>query len=331
MLETIFQQSVDFAQALQAIGDWLTPIMQFFTFLGNEEFYLLVMPILVWSVNYRFGVRVGVLLLTTGSINWIGKVSLHQPRPYWYDPSVKNLSAPAEGFGMPSGHSMSSSAIFGLVAAIIKRFWVTILMVLIFIMVGLSRIYLGVHFTIDVVLGWTLGLIMLWLFLKFETPLVAWFKSKKVGTQILTIFLISIALTLIGAGVRGMVIAGGFELAGEWVANAALAHPEVTIDPLNLDGLITNTGALFGLVCGAIWINQSGGFNASAGPWWKPIVRFLIGLVGIAVFWKGLDMVFPDSADLVGYSFRYLRYTLVGLWAAGIAPWLFIKLGIGER
>ena len=331
MLETIFQQSVELAQMLQSIGDWLTPIMQIFTFLGNEEFYLLIMPVMVWSVDYWFGVRLGVLLLTTGSINWISKVSLHQPRPYWVDSSVKNLTAPGDSFGLPSGHSMNASALFGLAAATIKRSWATILAIIIIVMIGLSRIYLGVHFTIDVAVGWILGLVMLWLFLKLEKPIASWFKSKDTGSQILTVFLISIALTLIGAGVKALVLAGGFQLQDTWVSNAALAHPEEAIDPLSLNGLITNTGALFGLVTGAVWISQSGGFNASTGPWWKRIVRFLIGLVGIALFWKGLDVIFPDSADLLGYSFRYLRYALVGLWATGVAPWLFIKIGVGEK
>jgi membrane-associated phospholipid phosphatase len=331
MLDTIFQQSLEFAQILQAIGDWLTPIMRGFTFLGNEEFYLLVMPVLVWSVDYWFGVRIGVLLLTTGAINWISKASLHQPRPYWIESSVKNLSTPATDFGMPSGHSMNASAVFGLAAATIKRTWVTVVAVLLILMIGLSRIYLGVHFTIDVVFGWAFGLLMLWLFVKFEGRVVEWFKSRNFGVQIGIVFLISIALMLIGAGVRALVQSGGFVLQETWIANAALAHPEEAIDPLSLNGLITNTGALFGLACGAIWVGQNGGFNASSGPWWQRVLRFLIGLVGIAAFWRGLDVVFPDTPDLIGYSFRYLRYALVGLWATGIAPWLFVKSRLGDK
>lgn len=331
MLETIFQQSIEIAQWMQAIGDWLTPIMQGFTFLGNEEFYLLVMPVLVWSVDYWFGVRIGILLLTTGAINWIGKASLHQPRPYWVDSGVKNLSTPATDFGMPSGHAMNAAAIFGLAAATLKRRWTTVAAVIIILMIGLSRIYLGVHFTLDVVLGWTFGLVMLWLFVKFETRVAGWFKQKSVGVQIGTVFLLSIALTLIGAGVKSLLIAGGFELLETWVTNASMVHPEEAIDPLSLNGLITNTGALFGLASGAIWLSTSGGFNAASGPWWQRLLRFLVGLVGIAVFWQGLGAVFPDNADLLSYSLRYLRYGLVGFWATGIAPWLFLKIKIGAR
>jgi hypothetical protein len=198
-------------------------------------------------------------------------------------------------------------------------------------MIGLSRIYLGVHFTVDVVFGWIFGLLLLWIFLSFESRVTQWFKSKSIAAQIGTMFAVSIALTLIGVGARGLVLSSGFELLDEWVANAALAQPDEAIEPLSLNGLITNTGALFGLACGAIWISQSGGSNAASGPWWKRVLRFLVGLVGIAILWQGLGTVLPRTPDLTGYTLRYLRYALVGFWATGIAPWLFIKLGVGEK
>jgi membrane-associated phospholipid phosphatase len=331
MLETLFQQSLEFTLFLQIIGDWLTPIMRAFTFMGNEEFYLLIMPVLVWSVDYTFGVRMGVLLLSSGTINWITKVSLHQPRPFWVNRSIQHLDSPWTDFGMPSGHATNAAALFGLAAATVKRFWVTILAVFIFFMIGFSRIYLGVHFTVDVVFGWVMGLLMLWIFLFFESRATNWFKSKTVAAQIGTVFLISLVLTFVGVGARALVLASGFEVLDEWVANAALAQPEEAITPLSPNDLITYTAALFGLSCGAIWINQSGGFNAASGPWWKRVLRFVIGLVGIAILWMGLGEILPRTPDLLGYSLRYIRYALVGLWATGIAPWLFIKIGVGEQ
>jgi membrane-associated phospholipid phosphatase len=331
MLETLLQQSLEFTQFLQGIADWLTPIMRGFTFLGNVEFYLFVAPLLAWSVDYTLGIRLGILLLLSGTINWITKVSLHQRRPYWVDSSIQNLSGPSLDFGMPSGHAMNAAALFGLIAVTLKRFGVTILAVFVFFMIGLSRIYLGVHFTVDVLFGWVFGLVLLWIFLVFEGRVSNWFKSKSAAVQIGAIFAISIGFLLIWAGARVMVVSGGFELPGEWITNAALAHPEEDIDPLRPDDLITSTASLFGLACGAILVNQSGGFNAASGPWWKRVLRFVVGLIGVVVFWMGLGEVFPDNADLLSYTLRYLRYALVGFWMAGLAPWLFIRIGIGEK
>ena len=44
----------------------------------------------------------------------------------------------------------------------------------------------------------------------------------------------------------------------------------------------------------------------------------------------GLDMIFPEGDDLVALLIRYLRYALVGLWVAGLAPLVFIKLQLAK-
>lgn len=56
------------------------------------------------------------------------------------------------------------------------------------------------------------------------------------------------------------------------------------------------------------------------GPFWKRAVRYLIGLVGVILFWQVLGGVFPRGDGVVVYSLRFLRYSLVGWWIAGGAP-----------
>ena len=72
-------------------------------------------------------------------------------------------------------------------------------------------------------------------------------------------------------------------------------------------------------------------FNPKTGAWWKRLLRFLIGLVGVLVFWMGLDLVFPGNEDLISWVARYVRYGLVGFWISGLGPLVFIKLGLGEE
>jgi hypothetical protein len=81
---------------------------------------------------------------------------------------------------------------------------------------------------------------------------------------------------------------------------------------------------------GAIWLKKGGWFNAR-GPAWQLIVRFLIGIAGVFVLWMGLGAVFPRGETLLPLLLRYARYTLVGLWVAGIAPLLFIRLGVAKK
>jgi hypothetical protein len=68
-----------------------------------------------------------------------------------------------------------------------------------------------------------------------------------------------------------------------------------------------------------------------AGPWRKRLSRYLIGVVGVLILWRGLGLVFdllaPDET-LPAHLLRYLRYSLVGLWISALAPLLFIRLGL---
>ena len=43
-----------------------------------------------------------------------------------------------------------------------------------------------------------------------------------------------------------------------------------------------------------------------------------------------MKLFFPDGEHLLSWVLRYLRYGLVGFWIAGIAPWIFVKLGLGK-
>jgi hypothetical protein len=58
------------------------------------------------------------------------------------------------------------------------------------------------------------------------------------------------------------------------------------------------------------------------------VARYLLGVVGVVIFWYVLGRLLPRGETLLAYSLRYLRYALVGLWVSGLAPALFIRLGL---
>jgi hypothetical protein len=130
-------------------------------------------------------------------------------------------------------------------------------------------------------------------------------------------------LILIGFLVLGAT--SGFQLPSVWETNAG-----EELDPFNPNGLISSAASLFGLGAGALWLGKRGGFSAK-GELWKRAVRFVIGVIGVLAILEGLDVVFPDSQDLVGYSFRYLRYGLMGFWISGLAPVVFKRAGLAEE
>jgi hypothetical protein len=116
----------------------------------------------------------------------------------------------------------------------------------------------------------------------------------------------------------------------EWVQNALAVAPESQLDPLKIDAAFTNAGTWLGLLAGAAWLHyRKGGFNADGTPAQR-ILRYLIGLAGIFLFWYALGQIFPREANLISYALRFFRYLLVGLWVSALAPLIFMKLGLAS-
>jgi hypothetical protein len=53
-------------------------------------------------------------------------------------------------------------------------------------------------------------------------------------------------------------------------------------------------------------------------------------MAGLGTIYVGLGMIFPDEPNLLDYSLRFLRYSLVGFWAIWLAPFIFVKLGLAQ-
>jgi membrane-associated phospholipid phosphatase len=326
-MEGISNLGVEVILYLQGLGEWLIGPMKFFTFLGNEEFYLFVAPIFLWCIDMKLGLRLGLRLMISGSINSIFKLAFRGPRPYWYDKRV--VAHAAEGsFGVPSGHSQNAVVVWGTIAQWIGRAWGWIAAILIIFIIGLSRMALGVHFLHDVLLGWSIGALLLWVLSRLEAPTLAWIKRYSSTNQMLIAFGASLVLILIGAIIR--MALGSWHVPAEWQQLASAAHPGAEpIDPLALSGLISNAAVFFGLAVGAIWLEMGRGFDAT-GPIWQRSVRFVLGVLGVFLIWYGLGAIFPRGEYLLAYILRYLRYALIGLWVSALAPLIFIRIKLAQ-
>jgi hypothetical protein len=111
-----------------------------------------------------------------------------------------------------------------------------------------------------------------------------------------------------------------FQIPEDWMINALRSGIEP--DPVEQDAVFTSAGTFFGLALGAAWIHSLGGYQAQ-GPVWKRTIRYIIGLIGVIILWQGLGAIFPRESDLISFTLRFVRYTLVGWWVSGGAPWIF--------
>jgi glycerophosphoryl diester phosphodiesterase/membrane-associated phospholipid phosphatase len=310
-----YDGQLDRAASLQERAPWLVPVMAAVTFLGDEEFYLLLLPLLYWAVSRRFGIRLGAMLLLTASVNGLLKLTFTTPRPSFLQPELGKVTETS--FGVPSGHAQNAAAIWGLLAASVRRWPVRIALVGLIVLIGFSRFFLGVHFLEDLWVGWAVGAVLLMLLLLLEGPVVRWWLRLTTTDRMLAAVVASLAI-----------VAPAMLLAGRLV-NVAFPWPGLP-DPLVATGashVVTPAATLAGFGIGLALLLERGGFD-HRGPRGQRVVRVLAGLVGVVVLWQGLGAVFPGGEDPLALLLRYVRYALVGAWVGGIAPLLFVRAGL---
>jgi undecaprenyl-diphosphatase len=144
----------------------MTVIMRFFSFIGSTLMLtILTAIVIVWLAIRRWGREAKLFAITMigGSLlNMTLKLTFKRSRPIpFFDPW------PPETYSFPSGHSLMSACFFGALAAILNarikkrrlRVIMWVLATVMFLLVGFSRIYLGVHHTTDVIAGFAAALI----------------------------------------------------------------------------------------------------------------------------------------------------------------------------
>ena len=99
---------------------------------------------------------------------------------------------------------------------------------------------------------------------------------------------------------------------------------------ISLIDVATVAGTLFGMLLGLVWLVSQGGFQ-TRGLWWKLVLRYLLGVAGVLIIRYGLKYIFPSGEYPLAYSFGYLRYTVIGFWVTGAAPWIFIRVKLAEK
>ena len=321
-MDSLIETGLDWIIAIQSLGSWLELPMIIFTALGNENFFFLVLPLVYWSVDTRLGLQIAFILATSNYLNSILKLVFAAPRPFWVSAEVKPFLH-EDTFGIPSGHAQNAAAFTGLAAGWLNTSRAWTLTLLLTFLIGFSRLYLGVHFVQDVLLGWAIGYALLFLFLRFWDPVGTWLRTKTLAQQITLAFLLS--LLMVVTGVMTTARLEGYVFPEEWADNARRAGP--LPDPVSVESTFTSAGSFFGLAVGAAWIISRGGFQI-AGALGERALRYVIGLIGIILLWFGLGQIFPDGDTAVPLILRFVRYSLVGFWVTGGAPWLFFHFNL---
>lgn len=158
----------------KAAGAYLVSFMSKMSFIGEMTTVLILIALIYWCVSKEFGKY--LLMGWSGNrvVNGLLKVTACVYRPWIRDPRVipdKEALELATGYSFPSGHSMNAAALYG-GGAIRKELpkVLRIVMGVIAVFIVFSRIFLGVHTPQDVLVGFGVGLLVMWL----TGKLLAW-------------------------------------------------------------------------------------------------------------------------------------------------------------
>ncbi len=259
---------IQFLQSLQSDG--LTSFFKFFTFFGEKEFYIMVLPLFFWLWDKDKAVKLLFILLPSLLINFWLKEIFQTARPL----GVALIEQ--GGFAFPSGHAQGSTTLWLMLALLIRKKWLNYLAVIMIILVSVSRLYLGVHYPVDIFGGILVGLALVFV---YDNYIYDTYKN-----------ILSAKTAMSKAAVLTIII-----------LFFTILYPA--------DDAITILAVLWGFSMILIFFDVIESVLPQ-GILWKLII-LVVGIVGVIIIWKGLKAILP-----VMEITRFLRYALLGAWIA---------------
>ncbi|RKX87548.1 MAG: phosphoesterase PA-phosphatase, partial [Spirochaetes bacterium] len=152
------------------------PVLDFFfeliTMLGEKNILIAGIAWMFWNVDKKKGFILSFTLLFSLFLNAVLKISIHNSRPFEVIPEIlgKRVQT-ATGYSFPSGHTQGATTFYLVLSLILKKRWIYITAIAISLLVALSRIYLGVHWPVDVIGGLVAGAVVAILMYKILSAL----------------------------------------------------------------------------------------------------------------------------------------------------------------
>lgn len=134
-------------------------IFQLITICGEQVVLISIISIVYWTLDKKFGEYIAYAVLTSVLLNNTIKDIFKMKRPIGEEGIRTLREQTATGYSFPSGHTQSASSFYGAMAIYLKKRVMYIIATVMIILVGFSRLYLGVHYPKDVIVGGILGVL----------------------------------------------------------------------------------------------------------------------------------------------------------------------------
>lgn len=266
-------------------------IAQSISDLGSERGYIVLLLAVYLGYDAEIGRRVGTYLLLAFTINFHLKELFGTQRPFELDASL--LRSPEEDLGhaFPSGHAQAATVFWGYLAARARKAWFWVAAAVVIVLMSLTRVYLGLHYPLDVVGGIVIGAALV----------VAARAVDRAGRRID----VSKAL-LFGAGLL-----------------VPLLVNVVVPPPGDESGLLM--GALAAFITAPLILEHQ-----APRAIWRKVLLVALGIVITFVILSLTSVALPEDAKRHAV-WGFLRYLVLGWSGLLLAPWLGRVLGLAPR
>lgn len=267
-------------------------LFRFFTFLGEDEFYMIFFGILIWCFNKSLGFWAAAVLLCSGLVSSVTKDLFALGRPF-----LEGMTQLAS-YAFPSGHTLTAVTVWGYLAMRFKKRWFWIWALAVMILTPFSRIILGYHYPGDILGGYAMGIPLLLLLAWLSSVFVekCWDQHLSRALLLLLSLLVPVLLTVL--------------------------HPQNDLAKL--------MGLLAGAAAGYI-IEQQKVRASPRSRWACQLLKAALGLAVLFGIVIGLKPLLSSGNPALQTAFYFLRYGLVGIWVTLLAPALFVALKLTPR
>jgi membrane-associated phospholipid phosphatase len=255
------------------------------TELGSETFFIVVIPPIYWCIDKKFGLRLLIISTISAYITIIIKNITKLARPSYV---LKETTYHTYSF--PSGHSHGSTSFWLYSSLIYKKYWVIITGIIIVSLVSISRIYLNVHYTSDVLFGIAFGFATVVGFIVLEPLILRLARSWSFKDQLFYAIVPSALLIL-----------------------HSVLNFQIDLQSLKL------SSALLGIFLGAVLEHRYVNFSVTT-TLKNKIIRTIFGLILAYLAYFGLNFILPTHV-LTTFFTAFLG----GFTVTFIVPLIFIK------
>ena len=288
------QLEIQFLQFLESLRtDFLVKLFEGITMLGEETILILMIAVLYFAYDKRLALRIGYITITSMCVNNTVKNLVKRPRPFASGGVTPARAHTATGYSFPSGHTQTIATWSSAFAMYFKKAWVSVLAGVGIVAVAFSRLFLGVHYPSDVIVGAVLGVaIAVGLSIVYD-------RTKNIHKLYGITALVMLPFAI-------------------WFM--------ITADPL-YDDFFKLYGMLTGLFFAAGLEEKYAPIEYDVAMW-KKVLRIVIGVAVVLAVKEGFKLVDVFGILRLSLLLDAIRYMLVVIVGFGLCPILFKKINM---